>query len=137
GRTEAVQLLLKHGANVSHRSNHGKTALHRACEGGYLDTVKALLAHGATITAKDDDGDNPLHIAVRENHIDIVSCLLEISSQPLSQLNLDGWSPLQEAQLHGFRRIEKLFRERHPDLVENEGGDDSLTVAIESDDPNK
>jgi ankyrin repeat protein len=109
GKTEAVDILLTHGANIHHRSVHGKTALHRACEGGYLDTVKVLLAHGAIVTAKDANGDNPLHIAVKENYIDIVTCLLELNPEQLSQLNSQGWSPLQEAQLHGFRRIEKLF----------------------------
>ena len=52
-RTSAVRALLKYGAPVDTRGEHGGTALHWACWKGYADLVEMLLAHGASLTIED------------------------------------------------------------------------------------
>jgi ankyrin repeat protein len=59
---ETVDLLIRHGADVNVRSQRGggKTALHLAAAGGYLDVVALLLKAGADMNAADNYGHTPM-----------------------------------------------------------------------------
>ena len=46
-KLNALQLLIKAGADVNAQDNRGFTALHRAAEMGHLEIAKELLATGA------------------------------------------------------------------------------------------
>ena len=76
GRPEAVNLLLKVGADPNAVSEDGRTALHCAVEGGDLTSVVRLLDAGADPYLKDADGDSSLIVAIRESHA-AVSLFLE------------------------------------------------------------
>ena len=56
GQTEAVELLIQAGADVSATGEYQRTALHAAVQGGQPSTVSVLLDHGADIESKDEDG---------------------------------------------------------------------------------
>lgn len=47
GSVEAVELLLKAGANVKHKTLRRETALSMALEGGYQEIIQLLRAAGA------------------------------------------------------------------------------------------
>ena len=50
GDSEAIRHLVgEEGVSPSHEFAHGVTALHEACEGGYVETVSVLLALGADV----------------------------------------------------------------------------------------
>ena len=60
GQTEAVKLLLQHGADINGRNKDDNTALHLAAFFGRADAVKVLLENGANIKARNDDGATPI-----------------------------------------------------------------------------
>ena len=51
GQERAVEVLLKHGADIEARSNEGYTALHHAARCGQSDIGKILVAGGAQVNA--------------------------------------------------------------------------------------
>ena len=62
GQTDAVELLLQHGADISGRNRDGNTALHLAVFLGRAETVERLVKNGADVNAKNDDGATPVDI---------------------------------------------------------------------------
>lgn len=60
----------------------GKTQLHRAVIGNFVDDVKALLVSGAAVNIKDHAENEALHYAVLSNNVTIVKELLRFGSNP-------------------------------------------------------
>jgi hypothetical protein len=73
---EAVNLLLKAGADVKAKNEQGRTPLHVAAEKS-VNSITPLLDGKADIEAKDKDGARPLHIAASANNTKAVALLLE------------------------------------------------------------
>ena len=71
GHQNAVELLLKRGANINQANQHGHTALRYAAEAGHTDTVRLLLKHGANINQA------TLRYAAEAGHTGAVRLLLE------------------------------------------------------------
>uniref|UniRef100_A0A3B0NIY2 Ankyrin repeats (3 copies)/Ankyrin repeat/Ankyrin repeats (Many copies), putative n=1 Tax=Theileria annulata TaxID=5874 RepID=A0A3B0NIY2_THEAN len=76
-KVQAVEMLLKKGANVNTFDSYGTTALHAACEESNIDVINVLLENSAIIDAQDVFGRTPLHLAVMENKPQVVNILLE------------------------------------------------------------
>ena len=65
GQTEAIELLLQHGADINGRNRDGNTALHLAAFLGHTKAAELLLKRGADVNAKNGDGGTPadmLHV---------------------------------------------------------------------------
>jgi ankyrin repeat protein len=62
GRVEGIRVLKAAGADVNRADSEGCTALHRACQYGYLDSVTALLAAGASAGVRSTAGSLPLDV---------------------------------------------------------------------------
>ncbi len=56
GQTQAVELLLQHGADVNGRNRDDNTALHLALFLGHAETAELLLKSGADVSVKNNDG---------------------------------------------------------------------------------
>lgn len=63
---DAVQALVKAGADVNAKSDEGDTALHLAAFDGKLDLVRALAAVGANLDAKDAAGLTALQVVEKQ-----------------------------------------------------------------------
>ncbi|XP_071429738.1 protein phosphatase 1 regulatory subunit 27 [Pithys albifrons albifrons] len=59
GNLDCVKLLVKYGADIHQRDEHGWTPLHMACSDGYADIARYLLSLGASLEATTDDGEKP------------------------------------------------------------------------------
>ncbi|XP_059931802.1 BAR_ACAPs and ArfGap_ACAP domain-containing protein isoform X4 [Gadus macrocephalus] len=75
GSLPACDYLLNNGANVNHRDQAGRGALHTAVTRGHTGQVCLLLKRGANQYAADERGQDPLAIAVETAHADIVTLL--------------------------------------------------------------
>jgi hypothetical protein len=64
GDVEAVQLLLRHKADVNAGTNYKQTAMHFACQNGYDECVELLLRYRADVNAQNKFKQTPLHIAM-------------------------------------------------------------------------
>lgn len=72
-----VDLLMAHGADVNAHDKDGDTALHLACEYGFVGIVKILLHHGGDKTIKNNKGLSPLNIADAKEHGKVKKILSE------------------------------------------------------------
>jgi ankyrin repeat protein len=53
GHTEIILSLIRKGADVNAKDEHGRTALMRAVQGRQIETIQVLLDHGADVSAED------------------------------------------------------------------------------------
>ncbi|MFH0941135.1 MAG: ankyrin repeat domain-containing protein [Candidatus Omnitrophota bacterium] len=137
GRTRTVMALLKKGANVNAKDNHGYTALIKASEGGYLEVIKALLEKGAGVNAKSDSGSTSLLTASCNGRLDVVKVLLDKGADVNLAVQKNGWTPLMAASYHHNRvDIVRLLLERGADLeARDSSGETALMAAAFDGDP--
>ncbi len=108
GRTEVVQILVAHGADINSRGGYEMTALHVALTNGHLDTTKWLLDHGADVTAQTLFGATPLHLAAFSGQPEVARILLEHNAQANARSHR-GRTPLHHALMNGHLEVARLL----------------------------
>ena len=73
----AVDILLKHGADVGLLNFSKWTALHQCAKEGLLGVSRLLIDSGFDINLRNNAGQTPLYLAVKNKYKYIVKCLLE------------------------------------------------------------
>ena len=98
GHTEAIRLLLEHGATPDGRGRNlaAHTALGISCESGHTDIVRLLLSHGADVNKMDSNKRTPLHKAANKGRHEIASMLIEHGAD-VNMRSLWGYTPLHVA----------------------------------------
>ncbi|XP_070403086.1 protein TANC2 isoform X3 [Nothobranchius furzeri] len=76
GHTDAVALLLDHGAKVDAQTNDGLTALGLAAAAGHLKIVILLSKHQAKVGHVDSSGRSVLVLSAQQGHLDVLRFLL-------------------------------------------------------------
>lgn len=83
-RTEAVELLLRRGANPNVFDTFNDSPLQLAILGNHTEAVRLLVEHGADVNyvqpfvkGSPENGWSPLHYAVKNGNADIVQILVE------------------------------------------------------------
>jgi len=71
-----VNEIIQFTIDLNAQDQYGRTALHAACEKGYIDIVIELLAKGAHIEARDADCFTPLITATFFDKLNIVEYLV-------------------------------------------------------------
>lgn len=59
GDLDALHLLIKFGANINSRGEHGNTPLHQAIEACQFEAARYLLSNGADPSIKNNEGKLP------------------------------------------------------------------------------
>ena len=96
GRSQALWLLLHHGANPNLADRDGHTPLHLAAETGQVASLRLLLAAGADPNAADAWGVTPLHLAARGDRAEAIRLLLDAHANPAA-VDARGFSALDVA----------------------------------------
>ncbi|KAJ0109537.1 hypothetical protein J7T55_014099 [Diaporthe amygdali] len=118
GDVNAVDVLLKHGANVIISTN-GLLPLHRACWtslGGRqsrVSIVRKLLDKGSPVNARGIGGGTPLHVACFCPDVQVVEELLRQGADPMLRDD-KGCSPLQIAAAWSTEQVVETLLS-HPD----------------------
>ncbi|RWS08098.1 transient receptor potential cation channel subfamily A member 1-like protein, partial [Dinothrombium tinctorium] len=93
---------------VNEMDGDGLTALHIACEFGYIKTVKLLLVKGALLQ-KDHKGRTPLHYAALNGFKEIVEQLILVHSHLLNQTDREGNTALHLAAISNKDNVASLL----------------------------
>lgn len=115
GSINALQTLIKHGADVDAFDRHAQTPLHAAALAGNLAAGKALLKAGANINAINQQGTTPLQIAAYAKRIEFVRMLLEAGANP-NECGVSKWTALHSACAAGSMPIVKLLLQHGADI---------------------
>jgi len=111
GVIEAIELLVKSGADVTIRNNEGNRALHMVIQIDTLDDrikiTNLLIKHGADINAQGSDDNTMLHLAVITRDIYWVEIMIDRygSLVDFERKNIGGYTPLAFARKFGFTDI--------------------------------
>lgn len=92
GRTDAVRILLEHGASVEPRDTIDLIPLCLASSGGHADIVHLLLQKGAKIVAN-AEGLYPQALAARAGHAQCVRLLVASGGNPDAPEKGTQWTP--------------------------------------------
>ncbi|CEJ90318.1 hypothetical protein VHEMI06109 [[Torrubiella] hemipterigena] len=116
GNLVMIELLLRHGANISARVPYGKTPLLYAIDANQPAAVEALLAAGADIEEphRDDYGCRPLGFAACRGHDEIVRILLDHGADMEARNSVDATAVVSLAT-EGHVSTMQLLLERGAD----------------------
>lgn len=116
GNLVMIELLLRHGANISARALNGKTPLLYAIDADQPAAVEALLAAGADIEEPhgDDYGCRPLGFAACRGHDEVVRILLDYGADMEARNNADATAVVSLAT-EGHVSTMQLLLERGAD----------------------
>ena len=132
GNSQAISVLIKHGAAVNERGEFNRTALHQASGYGHVACIHELMVHGADVEARDSyNNGTPLQVAANFNRPACARFLLEKCSASINATNQFGHTALHRAAYKGNLEVFKLLREyKKCDVnVKNVNGETAADVA--------
>ena len=115
---EAVDFLIKAGADVNHRDEDRSTLLQRMASLGYYESCCFLVGHGAAVnTPAPQQYGTPLQQAVKNREVKVAEFLLEHGAD-VNALPADdrGVTALQAASINGMLGIAVQLLERGADV---------------------
>ncbi len=110
-KAEIVQLLTRHGVDMTARDKTHSMPLHLASSKWSGDTVKLLIWHGANVNAQNVRHSTPLHLAL-SSHWDMesdVMCLLLSHGANIGVKDDEGQTPFQIALSRGPSEIAEFL----------------------------
>lgn len=132
---ELVYRLLEYGADLSHQSSRGETALHVAAQlgrFGYVERIlRGMLAERVGLDIQElSRGWTPLFTACARGHQEIVILLLGAGASQ-RKVDFSGWTAKEHAAFRGHLAIAELLDD--PETNGAGRGPGSLSVAAEHD----
>lgn len=122
GRSDAIALLVDHGARVDVADHEGRTALHDACAQGHGETAALLLSAGASVDEPDRLGVTGLMLAAREGHAGVIDVLMDHGADP-GAIDDFGWSGVHHAADRGRIACIRVLHDHGADVgAEDVGG---------------
>lgn len=109
GDTEAIELLIAKGADITHCDRTGQDALFYACLGGHANVVKYLiLCFGLNPNRTNKWGETPFLVAAKCGHHHLFNPLITLGANPF-HFDHEGWNALHHAismgHVKAFRRL--------------------------------
>lgn len=118
GQTGAVELLIKHGADVNLKDGYGLSPLIVSITNRYADITNLLLDHGAEVKCCDTTGLNPLHIATSNRDSEVALLLIAKQTDLITLHTPDKrLTPVHYAAGFGEVDILRAMYEYQPDLT--------------------
>ena len=112
---EGFVKLVKRFHSINEKDSKGKTALHRAAQGGHLATARLLLSKGANVNAKDNRKEIPLHTAATYGHRELIQLLLK-NGADINAKDRHNKTALYTAAANGYEGIVRLLLEKGADI---------------------
>lgn len=109
---DIVKLLVKHGADVNHRTKTGSTPLRGACYNGNVDMARFLIDHGADVHLTKENHDTNLMVSVCHKHLNIVTYLIDELHCDVNECDYYGRSSLYDAVTCGSLELVEFLLKR-------------------------
>ena len=106
GQKEVAEYLLSQGADVTAKTDDGRTLLHKASTS--VEIVKSLIAKGVEVDARCDAGATPLHYAATSGQEAVVKLLIA-NGAAVNITAINGTQPLGDAAVAGDVAMVKLL----------------------------
>lgn len=136
GATEVARVLADAGADLEERDQDGNTPLHLATASGHLETVRFLFSRAASPSVLDRAGRTVVHKAVALGQPELFRLVLERAISIVNTEDLQGTSPLLEAELEGKVEIADQLLARGGDpSCHNRAGDTLVWAGLINHDP--
>jgi uncharacterized protein len=103
GDAQALEILLRYGADVMVTDFRDRTALFDAVNQSNVSIVRILLSNGIDIDARDNQHQHALHEAAKYGNVEIVRLILNHVSNKVPKAN--GITPLDVATSEDVRRV--------------------------------
>jgi ankyrin repeat protein len=130
-----VKFLLKAGADVNERDDHGMSSVNYLSTGDkFPEICEVLIQNGANLENKESHGYTILHDAVESGHQDMVDFLIK-KGVHINTIRDDGSTPLHSAIGEGNIEIVELLLNHGAVITSNNKGETQLDWAKEYDDP--
>lgn len=116
GHTDAVEMLLKHGANANVAGIDGMSALMVGSRYGNANAVRLLLSHGATVEAANADGTTALTLARQVGRSNIIN-MLQSAGQDVQDSRDNGrrvWELVNVAAAPDLAALRRLLQQGTP-----------------------
>ncbi len=112
GQQEAVELLIRNGANIDTQDTNGATPLHLALLNGHINLLQTLCFYRADTTLADNNGNLALHLAATQANVVTFYGLLQATPANLiNAQNNAGQTPLALAlERNNIGTAQVLFR---------------------------
>ncbi|KAL8578168.1 hypothetical protein ACOMHN_051723 [Nucella lapillus] len=120
GDYDALEELIKTGkydVNLKDIDSGNRTALHWACQKGYVECVRLLLEHGAKGTARTTIGWTPAHCAAESNRIPALRAL-HVAQVPIDLKDKYGDTPRRVATIYGHQDCVRYLLQAEAELAE-------------------
>lgn len=132
--SNAVKLLLEHGANPNVMYQGGGTPLTQAVREGNENTLRILVEYKAAVNFKDQFGQSPMGFAIGRGNIQAAYFLAQHGADLSSEINKQdhyGKTPLMEMTQENNADFVKFLLEygANPN-IENKGGETALQIAL-------
>ncbi|MEW6155980.1 MAG: ankyrin repeat domain-containing protein [Verrucomicrobiota bacterium] len=114
-RRAALEILLKHGAEIEAKNSADETPLFVAATADRIGTVALLIAKGADVQSKGPQGDSVLHWASSAGNFDLVRLLLDQKAN-VNATNKYGETPLHSAVKTFMKNTAQLLMDRGADV---------------------
>ena len=112
GNVKSLEILIKHGSDITLRDGLGRTALHWAAEIGNLEVSKVLIKNNVPINVKCINSGTALHLASIANRINIIK-LLKDSGADLTIKDSKSKTALRYALEFNHKEIIQILIEQN------------------------
>ena len=133
GSTQAIDILLRAGANVNSHDFEGLTTLHCSASRGHAKSLNTILMEkDIEIDATDTNGCSALFYAVTLGHVECTEALIQ-SGALINRQDMKGRTPAHCAAAKGILKSLKTLKNFGADLwIKNKRGDYPLHESVHS-----
>ena len=137
GHEDVVRELLAWGATPFQATTNGRTALHAAVAGDFINIAKALLDREPDVnTYSHNTCWTPVHAASTSGALSVLKLLVKASGSSVNLQTFDGESPLHCAAEHGhYSVVDFLLEAGASSLLPDRFGQTPLHTAASHNDP--
>lgn len=115
GNKDFLEFLVSKKANLDHKSESDRNAMHIACDNGHLEACKFLKETCPSLmSASDHKGRYPVHFAARSGNIELLKYLEDKTDMTMETTT--GMNILHMACLHGHIEMCTYLLESYPNL---------------------